>query len=119
MNRVAQTGTSDVSSSSVGVCTNMTSESSSGHTQSKFPHLPPSKVVVFNHWTLVSDDLVSAVRNSGQYKATFKCNIVDGGGKACGTDRTLLHYRGKSVSTTNLINEKISNSLLVQVYMSK
>ena len=73
MHRVTQTGTSDVSSSSVGVYTDMTAEISSGHTQSKFPHLPPSKVVVFNHWTLVaSDELVSAVRNSGQYKATFK-----------------------------------------------
>ncbi len=87
------TGTSVVSSSSVGVRTDMTPESSSGHTQSKFPHLPPSKTDVFNHWTLVSDDLVSAGRNSGQYKAAFKCNVVDGDGKSWGADRTLLHYR--------------------------
>ena len=50
-----------------------------------------------------TDDLITSVRNSGQYEDTFKCNIVDGDGKVCGTDRSLLHYRGKVVSTTNLI----------------
>ena len=69
----------------------------------QFPHLPPSKAVVLKHWTLVSDELISVDRNSGQYKATFKCNIVDGDGKVCGADRSILHYRGKVVSTTNLI----------------
>ena len=46
------TGTSDVSPPSVGVHTDMTGESSSGDTQSKFPDLPPSKDVVFKYWTL-------------------------------------------------------------------
>jgi hypothetical protein len=69
----------------------------------QFPHLPPSKGVVLKHWTLVSDDLNTAGRNSGQYKSTFKCNIVDGDDKTCGTDRSILHYRDKTVSTTNLI----------------
>jgi hypothetical protein len=50
------TGTSDVSPPSVGVHADMTGESSSGDTQPKFPHLPPSKAVVFKYWTLVSDD---------------------------------------------------------------
>ena len=71
------TGTSDVSPPSVGpnLHADMAGESSSGGTRSKFPHLPPSKAVVFNYWTLVSDDLIAHGRNSGQYTATFKCNI--------------------------------------------
>jgi hypothetical protein len=28
---------------------------------------------------------------------------VDGDGKVCVADRSILHYRGKTVSTTNLI----------------
>jgi hypothetical protein len=63
----------------------------------------PRTVVVLKHWTLVSKDLITVGRNSGQYKPTFKCNIVDGDGKTCGTDRSILHCRDKTVSTTNLI----------------
>ena len=72
------TGTSDVSPPSVGpnLHADMAGESSSGGTRSKFPHLPPSKAVVFNYWTLVSDDLIAHGRNSGQYTATFKCTVV-------------------------------------------
>ncbi len=96
------TGTSDVSPPSVGVHTDMEGEISSGDTQSKFPHLPPSKVVVFKYWTLVSDDLIPHVRNSVQYTDTFKCNI-EVTGKVCGTERNLIHCKDKVVSTTNLI----------------
>jgi len=84
------TGTSDVSPPSVGVDVDLTGESSSGGTQSKFPHLPPSKAVVFKYWTLVSDDLIPHGRNSGQYTATFKCNI-EVAGKVCGSERSLIH----------------------------
>ena len=45
----------------------------------RFPHLPPNKVVVLKHWTLLSDDLIN-----------------------------ILHYRVKSVSTTNLIRHVTS-----------
>jgi hypothetical protein len=76
------TGTLIVSPSSVVVDPDMSGGSNSGDAQ--FPHLPPRKAVVLKHWTLVSDDRITAGRNSGQYKATFKCNIVDGDGKACG-----------------------------------
>jgi hypothetical protein len=65
------TGTSDVSPPSVGVHADTAGERRSGGTQSKFPHLPPSKDVVFKYWTLVSDDLIPHGRNSGQYTATF------------------------------------------------
>ena len=92
------TGTSDVSPPSVGVHTDMSGEISSGDTQSKFPHLPPSKAVVFNYWTLVSDDLIAHGRNSGQYTATFKCNI-EVVGKVCGSERSLIHCKDKTVST--------------------
>ncbi len=66
------TGTSDVSPPSVGVDADVVGESSSGGTQSIFPHLPPRKDVVFKYWTLVSDDLIPHDRNSGQYTDTFK-----------------------------------------------
>ena len=85
----------------VDVVPDMSGKSISG--DARFPHLPPSKAVVLKHWTLVSDDLITPGSNSGQYKDTFKCNIVDGDGKVCGADRSILHYRGKAVSTTNLI----------------
>ena len=94
------TVTSDVSPPSVGVYAVMVGERSSGDTQSKFPHLPPSKTVVFKYWTLVSDDLIPHVRNSGQYTATFKCNI-EVAGKVCGAERSLIHCKDKTVSTTN------------------
>jgi hypothetical protein len=97
------TVTSDVSPPSVGVYADMSGEISSGDTQSKFPHLPPRKAVVFKYCTLVSDDLIPHGRNSGQYTATFKCNIeVDG--KVCGAERTLIHCKDKTVSTTNMID---------------
>jgi hypothetical protein len=86
------TGTSDVSPPSVGVHTDMSGESSSADTQSKFPHLAPSKVVVFKYWTLVSDDLIPHVRKSGQYTATFKCNI-EVAGKVCGPEQSLIHCK--------------------------
>ena len=73
------TDTSIVSSSSVDVVPDMSGKSISG--VARFPHLSPSKDVVLKHWTLVSDDLITAGRNSGQYKTTFKCNIVDGDDK--------------------------------------
>jgi hypothetical protein len=91
---------------SVDVVPDMSGKRISG--DARFPHLPPRKDVVLKHWTLVSDDLNTADRNSGQYKATFKCNIVDGDDKVSGTDRSTLHYRGKTVSTTNLIRHVTS-----------
>jgi hypothetical protein len=33
---------------------------------------------------------------------------VDGNGKVCEADRSILHYRGKAVSTTNLIRHVTS-----------
>jgi hypothetical protein len=87
----------------------MAGESRSGDTRSKFPHLPPIKAVVFNYWTLVSDDLIAHGRNSGQYTATFKCNI-EVAGKVCGAERSLIHCKDKVVSTTNLISHVESMS---------
>ncbi len=100
------TDMSIVSSSSVDVVPDMSGKSISG--DARFPHLPPSKDVVLKHWTLASDDLITAGRNSGQYIDTFKCTIVDGDGKVCGVDRSILHYRDKVVSTTNLIRHVTS-----------
>jgi hypothetical protein len=96
------TGTLDVSPPSVVVHTDVVGERISGGTQSKFPHLPPTKVVVFKYWTLVSDDLIPHDRNSGQYTSTFKCNI-EVAGKVCGAERSFIHCKDKTVSTTNLI----------------
>jgi hypothetical protein len=63
--------------------------------------------VLFKYWTLVSDDLIPHNRNSGQYRdtATFKCNIEDvtGTTEVCGSERSLIHCKGTTVSTTNLI----------------
>ncbi len=105
-------GTSDVSPPSVGVHANMTGERSSGDNQSKFPHLPPSKAVVFKYWTLVSDDLIPHVRNSGQYTATFKYNI-EATGKVCGVERNLIHRKDKAVSTTNLIGLLVDSEIVL------
>ncbi len=104
------TDTSIVSSSSVDVVPDMSGKSISG--DARFPHLPPSKDFVLKQWTLVSDDLITADRNSGQYKATFKCNIVDGDEKVCGVNRSILHYRGKDVSTTSLIRHVTSTVVM-------
>ena len=77
------TGSSVVSPSSAGVDVDMTGDidmtgdSTSALTDSNFPHIPPRKVVVFNYYTLLSDDLISSVPNSGQYTDTFKYNIKD------------------------------------------
>jgi hypothetical protein len=84
----------------------MSGKSISG--DARFPHLPPSKAVVLKHWTLASNDIITAGRNSGQYITTFKCNIVDWDGKVYGVDRSILHYRDKVVSTTNLIRHVTS-----------
>ena len=92
------TVTSDVSPPSFGVHVDMTGEISSGDTQSKFPHLPPRKTVVFKYCALVSDDLILHGRNS----TTFKCNI-EVAGKVCGAEQNLIHCKDKTVSTTNLI----------------
>jgi hypothetical protein len=92
------TGTSDVSPPCVGVHTDMARQNSSGVTQSKFPHLPPRKTVVFKYWTLVSDVLIPHVRNSGQYTVTFKYNF-EVTGNVCGSERSLIHYKDKTVST--------------------
>ncbi len=92
------TGTSDASPPSVGVHTDMVGKNRSGDTQSKFPHLPPNNPVVFEYWTLVSDDLIPHSRNSGQYTTTFKCNI-EVAGKVCGSERSLIHCKEKVVST--------------------
>jgi hypothetical protein len=100
------TDTSIVSSSSVDVLPDMSGKNILG--DARFPHLSPSKSVILKHWTLVSDDLITADRNSGQYKVTFKCNIVDGDDKVSGTDQIILNYRGKTVSTTNLIRHVTS-----------
>jgi hypothetical protein len=67
--------------------------------------MPPRKAVVFNYYTLVSDDLISSGPNSGQYTVTFKCNIKDETGKVCGTERKIVHCKGKAVSTSNLIQD--------------
>jgi hypothetical protein len=100
------TDTSIVSSSSVDVVPDMSGKSISA--DARFPHLTPNKAVALKHWTLVSTDLITVGRNSGQDKSTFKCNIVDGDDKVCGADRIILHYRGKTVSTTNLIRHVTS-----------
>jgi hypothetical protein len=97
------TGSSVVSPSSVGGDTDMAGERTPGVTDSNFPHMPPRKAVVFNYYTLVSDDLISSGPNSGQYTATFKCNIKDETGKVCGAERKIVHCKGKAVSTSNLI----------------
>ena len=54
------TDTSIVSSSSVDVVPEMSGKSISGDTRVPVP----SKAVVLKHWTLVSDDLITAGRNS-------------------------------------------------------
>jgi hypothetical protein len=97
------TGSSVVSPSSVGGDTDMAGERTPGVTDSNFPHMPPRKAVVFNYYTLVSDELISSGPNSGQYTATFKCNIEDETGKVCGAERKIVHCKGKAVSTSNLI----------------
>jgi hypothetical protein len=60
------TDTSIVSSSSVDVVPDMSGKNISG--DARFPHLTPSKTVVLKHgvahWTLVSDYLITGVRNS-------------------------------------------------------
>ncbi len=55
----------------------MTGKSTSGVTDSNFPHMTPRNTVVFNYCTLVSDDLISSGLNSGQYTATFKIRELD------------------------------------------
>ena len=67
------TGTSDVSLPSVGpnLHADMAGESSSGGTRSKFPHLPPSKAVVFNYWTLVD-----GARNLSKSRETICCDLL-------------------------------------------
>ena len=52
--------------------------------------MPPRKDVVFNYYTVVSDDLITSDPHSGQYTTTFKSNIQDETGKVCGTERRLL-----------------------------
>jgi hypothetical protein len=49
------------------------------------------KAVVFNYYTVVSDDLITSGPHSGQYTDTFKCTIEDKAGKVCGTERGLGH----------------------------
>ena len=85
------TGSSVVSPSSTGVDVDMTGDITSALTDSNFPQMPPRKVVVFNYYTVVSDDLITSGPHSGQYTTTFKCNIEDETGKVCGTERSLLH----------------------------
>ena len=85
------TGSSVVSPSSVGGDTDITGENTSGVTDSNFPHMSPRKVVVFNYYTLLSDDLISSGPNSGQYTDTFKCNIKD---EAYKQNRLFQPYRG-------------------------
>ena len=85
------TGSSFVSPSSVGVDVDMTGDSTSTVTDSNFPQMTPRKVVVFNYYTVVSDDLITSDPHSGQYTDTFKCNIEDEAGKVCGTERSLGH----------------------------
>ena len=82
----------------------MTGDSTSALTDSNFPHIPPRKTVAFNYYALVSDDLITSGPHSGQYTATFKCNIEDETGKVCGAERSLLHNKDKSVSSTNPIH---------------
>jgi hypothetical protein len=57
----------------------MAGESTSGVTDSNFPHMPPRKDVVFNYYTLVSDDLINSGPNSGHHtnKTDFFNRIED------------------------------------------
>ncbi len=63
------TDTSIVSSSSVDVVPDMSGKSISG--DARFPHLPLSKDVVLKHWTLVSDDLMSALESESSESPEF------------------------------------------------
>jgi hypothetical protein len=85
------TGSSVVSPSSLGVDSDMSGEITSGVTDSNFPHKPPRKTVVFNYYTLVSDDLISSGPNSGHYKSTFKYNIKDESGKDNPTFKDIMN----------------------------
>ncbi len=53
----------------------MSGESTSGVTDSNFPHMTPRKDGVFNYCTLVSDDLISSGPNSGQYTVTLSVTL--------------------------------------------
>ncbi len=66
--------------------------------------------IVFNYYTLVSDDLISSDPKSGQYTDTFKWNIKDESGKVCGAERKIVHGKDKTVSTSNLIQHQGSLS---------
>ncbi len=55
------TGSSVVSPSSVSGDTDMEGGRTSGVTDSNFPNMPPRKDVVFNYYTLVSDDLIRSL----------------------------------------------------------
>jgi len=94
------TGTSVVSPSSVGVDRDMTGENMSGATQSKFWHCPPTRLL-----TSITDSCIRWPHHYWQYKSTFKCRIADGvpGMVTLGTERKIVHSKGKSVSTTKLI----------------
>ena len=64
----------------------MTGDSTSTLTDSNFPHMFPRKDVVFNYYTVVSDDLITSGPHSGQYTDTFKYTIEDKSGKVCGAE---------------------------------
>ena len=70
------TGSSVVSPSSADVDVDMTlplmmtGDSTSVLTDSNFPHMPPRKDVVFNYYTVVSDDLITSGPHSGQFTVT-------------------------------------------------
>ena len=63
------TDTSIVSSSFVDVVPDMSGKSISG--DDRFPHLSPRKDVVLKHWTLVSDDLMSALESQASEPPEF------------------------------------------------
>jgi hypothetical protein len=65
-------------------------------TDFNFPHMSPRKVIVFNYYTLVSDDLITSDPHSGQYTTTFKCNITMrcSVGRIMQTKQTFQPYRG-------------------------
>ena len=69
------TGSSVVSPLSAGVDVDMTGDRTSALTDSNFPHMSPRKVVVFNYYTVVSDDLITSGPHSGQYTVLTRTQI--------------------------------------------
>ena len=67
------------------------------------PHLRLSSAPVFSNYKVLSDKLVTEGPKSGQYYATFECNIHLPDSCLCGARRSLYHKDGGAVQSTNLI----------------